>query len=650
MKARLLLAVVMIATAAVTPASGQAVRPESLSYMSRLFRMNDVGSLANPRYSRDGRWLAFDARSIGGGGQHIFVVPAKGGTPIAITAGNQNDVRPMWTASGDRLVFSSTLTGGVMTIAIDPATGRATGPVKRVTIDSVARAFDVAPDGRSVAYLTPTAGNSFDLRIVSINGGPATTLATVPGGTANNANGLRFDRGGTHIYFLEPRLGGTAPNGLRIRDLKRIATSGGAPSTVLTIPEGLMGVQIDPIADRVIVRNGERAHVLTLAGDSVTTIAWAGFRSVAHLAFTPDGSSIVSAIDATRASIHIVPLDGGPIRALTDSSGYPWPDYWIGERIFISGDGRGMRDDLLALDGTQSTIAVDLRKANEGVALTVVSNDPFSDGIHYLVKAVNTGRDTSLFVHNSRTGEARRVAQNVTGSRMVGAAGVGDDYAGRVGNGLLYRNVKNGTFEVHLLDVSGGDRIVHSVPLPKQREFLAFAPGRSAHAYQRGDTAYLDVTIGSGNPVRVLARPGARMGEIVFNADGSSLYADVITGRGEAYRMRGGFFSTVDARSLAAPARWVETGDCWHPTWLPDGAGVLEFCENATGTRTWVSRIPATGPATAQVVTQRETAMFWDYTLSPDGKFVAVPAESNAGMYWWRVDLNASSKGQRKPQ
>ena len=139
------------------------------------------------------------------------------------------------------------------------------------------------------------------------------------------------------------------------------------------------------------------------------------------------------------------------------------------------------------------------------------------------------------------------------------------------------------------------------------------------------------------------------MGEIVFNADGSSLYVDVNTGAGENYRSRGGFFSTVDARSLAAPARWVETGDCWHPTWLPDGSGVLEFCENSTSTRTWVSRIPATGPATAQVVTQREPAIFWDYTLSPDGKQVAVPAESNAGMDLWRLDLRAAAKGQRGP-
>ena len=155
---------------------------------------------------------------------------------------------------------------------------------------------------------------------------------------------LRFDRTGAHIYFVVQRLEGTPQKGYRARDVKRIATSGGAPSTVFTIPEGLMGVQIDPIADRVIVRNGERAHVLTLAGDSVATIAWArGFRTVAHLGFTPDGSSIVTAIDATRASIHVVPLDGGPIRVLTDSSGYPWPDYWIGDHIFISGDDRASR-------------------------------------------------------------------------------------------------------------------------------------------------------------------------------------------------------------------------------------------------------------------------------------------------------------------
>ena len=93
--------------------------------------------------------------------------------------------------------------------------------------------------------------------------------------------------------------------------------------------------------------------------------------------------------------------------------------------------------------------------------------------------------------------------------------------------------MKNGIAEVHLLDVSGRDRIVHSVPLPKQREFSRSRPDAAPTRYQRGDTAFLDVTIGSAKPVHVLARPGAKIGEMVFNADGSSLYANVSTGSGE---------------------------------------------------------------------------------------------------------------------
>jgi hypothetical protein len=647
MKPILLLRAAIVVAGAAVAASGQTVRPESLSYMSRLFRLNDFGILDNPRYSRDGRWLAFDARPSRAGGEHIFVVSAKGGSPIAITTGVQNDTRPMWTAAGDRLVFfSSSGTGAVMTIAIDPATGRAIGPVKRVTIDSLrGAAFDVAPDGRSVAYLTPTGPNKFDLRIVPINGGPANTLASVEGG----AEGLRFDRAGNDLYFLVRRLDGAPQKGYPARDVKRIATSGGAPSTVFTIAEGLMGVQIDPNADRVVVRDGDRAHVLTLHGDSVATIAWAqGFHTVSHLGFTPDGSSLVTAIDATRSSIHVVPLDGGPLRVLTDGAGYPWPDYWIGDHIFVSDENHGMQT-LLTLDGTKRTISFDLRKANDGVPLRVVNDDPFPDGVHYRVKALDAAGDTSLFVYDSRTGDARRVAQKVTGSRMFSASGAVDEYSEAVGDEILYGNVRNGVAEVHSLDVSGRDRVVQSLALPKQREGIAFGPGRSAHWYQRGDTAYLDVTIGPGKPAHMLARPGAKVGGVVFNADGSSLYADVSTGSGESQRTRGGFFSTVDVRSLALPARWVETGDCWHPTWLPSGAGVLEFCENATGTRTWVSRIPASGPATPQTMTQRETAIFWDYTTSPNGKYVAVPAESNSGIYLWRIDVRATAKGQRGP-
>jgi hypothetical protein len=65
------------------------------------------------------------------------------------------------------------------------------------------------------------------------------------------------------------------------------------------------------------------------------------------------------------------------------------------------------------------------------------------------------------------------------------------------------------------------------------------------------------------------------------------------------------------------------------------------------GMRTWVSRIPRNGPATPQPLTRRETSIFWDYTMSPDGKYVAVPAEKNAGVNLWRIDLRAARTARR---
>lgn len=655
MKPRLLLLAPIAAAAPAVAASGQGVRPESLSYMSRVFTLKDFGIPDNPRYSRDGKWLAFDAPKTGATGRHIFVVAPEGGTPIAITTGTHTEVRPLWTAAGDRLAFySSEGNGTVMTIAIDPSTGRATGSTRRVTIDSLRpTAFDVAPDGRSVAYLTPTGPNKYELRIVPISGGPARTITSIDAdaspGAVWSAGNVHFDRAGAHVYFAISRPGKSPKSGTRARELKRIATSGGDPETVLTIPEGLMGMQIDPVADRILVRDGDRAHVLTLGGDSVATISWPLFvRTVANLGFAIDGSSLVTAIDARHYAIHVVPLDGGPTRALTDGSGYPWPDYWLRDHIFVSDVDRGV-ETLMSPDGTKRTITIDLSKARDGGPVKVVEHDPFPDGAHFIVKAVSPAGDTSLFVFDSRTGDARRVMENHVGSRLFAVAGPGDDYLPALGDDILYRNVRNGVVDVHALDDSGRDRVVQSFPLPKQPETVAFAPGRMAHSYLRGDTVYLDVTIGSGKPVHALVRPGARMGEIVFNRDGSSLYADVITGKNPNAHTRGVFLSTADAQSLALPIRWVETGNCWHPTWLPNGTGVLEFCTNETSTKTWVSRVPASGPATPQPLTQRETSIFWDYTMSPDGKYVAVPAEKNAGVNLWRIDLRAAAKARRGP-
>src|SRR5947208_1240677 len=63
------------------------------------------GQASNPRFSPDGRWIAFSGQYAGN--QDVYVVPAGGGEPKRLTWHPGPDEVQGWTPDGKAVVFAS---------------------------------------------------------------------------------------------------------------------------------------------------------------------------------------------------------------------------------------------------------------------------------------------------------------------------------------------------------------------------------------------------------------------------------------------------------------------------------------------------------------------------------------------------------------
>ena len=110
-------------------------------------------------WSPDGQWIAFVAENsnytfdANVAPSDVWLVPAAGGEPIQITAGQRTNQSPVWTPDSRSLLFVSNRDGpsDVYSIEIDDV-GRPVGQPARLTVGLGALSISLSRDGRLLSY------------------------------------------------------------------------------------------------------------------------------------------------------------------------------------------------------------------------------------------------------------------------------------------------------------------------------------------------------------------------------------------------------------------------------------------------------------------------------------------------------------------
>jgi Tol biopolymer transport system component len=136
-----------------------------------------------PRWSPDGRWLAFDSRHEGA--SHIYVIGADGGQPRRLTNGDRENQVPSWSRDGRWIYFNSNRSGQ-WCVWKEPPTG---GEAIRITQRGEGQAFE-SVDGKFLYFTSAQAGDA--LFRVPVGGGEEKQVVPSTSDFAVTAKGVYF--------------------------------------------------------------------------------------------------------------------------------------------------------------------------------------------------------------------------------------------------------------------------------------------------------------------------------------------------------------------------------------------------------------------------------------------------------------------------
>jgi Tol biopolymer transport system component/DNA-binding winged helix-turn-helix (wHTH) protein len=396
------------------------------------------GTESHPRFSKDGKLIAFTADPDGKGDQDIYIKLVNLGEPVRVTSHLSDEGPLAWSPDGTQLAFlrasaDPKLPSPVLILPIlggqERVIGYSTGgldwspreksiaittyleeedvnaiallslegqPPKILTrSDPPLSTFDEAlrfsPQGDRLAFIRWRSGASADLYLLTIASGSLQRLTT----DQVRINSLQWGPDGSQLFFVSERNGPF--------QLWKIPTAGGGPSLIPNAPLEISQFDLSPIANQLAytqILNDSTIAVVPLSGPPALRAPSAPFPFHCQ-------------IDSSREdhSPHISP-DGSQMVFMSDRSG--WPELWtstldcqkLTQLTFLrengvgtprwSPDGRRIAFDR-HLNGSSEIFSIEVATG----IITQHTNHPASD---FLPSWSNDG--TALYFCSNRSGQS----------------------------------------------------------------------------------------------------------------------------------------------------------------------------------------------------------------------------------------------------
>ncbi len=261
-----------------------------------------------PRWSPDGRWLAF---SHGG---HVCIAPADGrGLPRAVSDFAAAAWSPVWLPDSNRLIVNVARRDAFSLLLTD----RDGAWPRPLADDNGGDNMEAAPspDGRFVAYVHRPFDdlNRWELRLIDITSGETRTLFGLP---KEKAWSPRWSPDGQQVYFLSQQSGWT--------EVWAVRPDGDGLHQLTQLGRDVAELAISPGGARLVVTAYREANfdlllVEAATGEARPLRAAGGCYSAPH--WSPEGNFVtVEYEDATRPpDIYRVEVDSGAMTQLTFS-------------------------------------------------------------------------------------------------------------------------------------------------------------------------------------------------------------------------------------------------------------------------------------------------------------------------------------------